>query len=151
MAETHRYELVPDKKGVVWDLLLYVPTFVALVALAAKLWFSDNQNFTYVLVFASTLIFLFAFNQIFKTRLMILGSSPVALNVSKKAVSLELKNGDATDLVKDVRFYADYAGKRFGISGLDLSGKMQKFVFLQGQFGTDSEFKDLKSRLAIFK
>lgn len=151
MAEAHRYELVPDKKGVVWDLVLYIPTFIILVAYSSKLWYSGNENFTYVLVFASTLIFLIAFNRIFKTRLMLLGSSPVALNVSRKGVSLELKNGDVADLVKDVRFFADYAGKSFGVSGLDLSGKTQKFVFHRGQFGADGEFKDLKARLAVFK
>lgn len=151
MADVHRFELVPDKKGVMWDLILYVPTFIFLVAYASKLWFSGNTSFTYVLIFASTLIFLIAFNRIFKTRLMLMGSSPVALNVSRKNVSLELKSGDAADLVKQVRFFADFAGKSFGISGLDLTGKMQKFVFHKGQFATDAEFTDVKSRLAVFK
>ena len=80
-----------------------------------------------------------------------LPSSPTALNVSKKSVSLVLKNQDTIDLVKDVRYFADFAGKSIGISGNDLAGKVQKFVFHKGQFAKDSDFDELKSRLRIFK
>ncbi|MDH5544353.1 MAG: hypothetical protein OEZ43_02105 [Gammaproteobacteria bacterium] len=151
MAEPYRFELSKDQKGVMWDLILYVPTFIFLMAYASKLWFSGNSSFTYVLLFASTLIFLIAFNRIFKTRLMMLPSSPTALNVSKKGVTLELKNQDTIDLVKDIRFFADFAGKSIGISGNDLTGKIQKFVFHKGQFAKDSDFDELKSRLRVFK
>lgn len=151
MAEMFRFPLAQDKKGVLWDLVLYIPTFIFLLLYAFKLWSSGNSGFTYVLIFASTLILLMAINRIFKTRLMLFSSSPVALNVSKKGVSLELKNQDSVDLVKDVRFFADFAGKSFGISGLDLSGRTQKFVFHRGQFPDDSMYNDAKARLRIFK
>jgi hypothetical protein len=151
MAEVSHFQLAKDKKGVIWDLVLYIPTFVFLILYASKLWVSGNTGFTYVLIFASTIILLMAVNRIFKTRLMILPGSPVALNVSKKAVSLELNNSDSIDLVKDVRFFADFAGKSFGISGLDLSGKTQKFVFHRGQFEEESMFNDAKARLRVFK
>jgi len=37
MAAAKRFELRPDRKGAAWDLLLYVPTVVALGSMAAKL------------------------------------------------------------------------------------------------------------------
>ena len=151
MADSFRFPLSKDKKGVLWDLVLYVPTFIILAFYASSLWFSGNANFTYVLVFASTLIFLMAFNRIFKTRLMMLPGSPIALTVSKQGVTLELNNKDAVDLVREVRFFTDMAGKSFGLSGVDLSGKTQKFVFHRGQFSDDAMFDDAKARLRVFK
>jgi len=151
VAESFNFPLSKDKKGVLWDLVLYVPTFLFLAVYASKLWLTGNANFTYVLVFASTLIFLMAFNRIFKTRLMLLPSSPVALTVSRQGVSLQLKNSDSVDLVRDVRFFTDMAGKSFGISGLDMAGKTQKFVFHRGQFSEETAFNDAKARLRAFK
>lgn len=149
MSDT-RFELVQDSKGVLWDLLLYIPTFIILLYYASALWYSNNQPLTYVLIFASTLIFLIAFNRIAKSRLMLLGSSAIAFAVSKKGVRLELKNGDNIDLVKDVRFFSDMAGRSFAIAGMDAAGKTQKFVFHKGQF-TSSAFEDAKAYLRIFK
>ncbi|MDH5728493.1 MAG: hypothetical protein OEZ58_05860 [Gammaproteobacteria bacterium] len=149
--KSSEYLIVQDKKGMVWDLILYIPTLIILALVASQLWYSGNQSFTYLLIFLTTFIFLIAFNRIFKTRLMLLASAPVKLVVSKKAVHLNLKNGDAIDLVKDVRFFADFAGKSFGLVGLDMSGKRKQFVFHKGQFESQSAFDTIKSELRIFK
>lgn len=146
-----RFELVQDSKGVLWDLVLYIPTFTILLYYASVLWYGNNQPLTYVLVFASTLIFLIAFNRIAKSRLMLLASSAIAFAVSKKGVKLELKSGDSVDLVKDVRFFSDMAGRSFAVSGVDASGKTQKFVFHLGQFPSASSFENAKALLRVFK
>ena len=151
MAEKHSYTLVPDRRGMYWDLLLYIPTLIALTSVAIQLWYSGNQNFTYLLVFLTTFIFLTAFNRIAKTRLMLLPSAAVAFSVSKQGVDLRLRNGDEITLAKDIRFFSDMAGKSFGLSGVDLSGKRQQFVFHKGQFESEAAFNDAKSALRIFK
>lgn len=151
MSKTTEFNLAQDKKGVVWDLLLYIPTLVALVAIASQLWFSGNQLFTYLLIFLTTIIGLIGFDRIAKTRLMILPKAPVGLNVSRQSVSVKLRNGDSIELVKDVRFFTDYAGKSFGLSGFDLSGAKKQFVFHKGQFAMDNDFEGAKSLLRGFK
>ena len=45
-----RINLAQDRKGMVWDLLLYVPTVTALLSLAAKFWYGDDINLAYLLV-----------------------------------------------------------------------------------------------------
>ena len=47
-----QYSLVRDRKGMWWDLLLYVPTVIALLSIGAKLWFGPYQNYSYVAIFA---------------------------------------------------------------------------------------------------
>ena len=37
MAKSEKYELVPDKKGATWDLLMYIPVVIVLVSIALKL------------------------------------------------------------------------------------------------------------------
>jgi len=151
MATQSDFNLVEDKKGVVWDLLLYVPTLIALLVLASKYWYSGDENITYLLIFLTTFIFLIAFNRICKTRLMLLPSSPVSFSVSKKGVVVTLKNGTSIELVKDVRFFTDMAGKSFGLSGIDLEGVKKQFVFHKGQFENDEQFDGSKARLRAFK
>jgi hypothetical protein len=151
MATTSRFELIQDKKGAAWDLALYVPTIIALISVASKLWYSDNQNFTYLLVFLTTLIALIGFNRIAKSRLMIVGSSPIALDVGRHSVNIELRSGSRTELVKEVRFFSDFAGKSFGLTGIDLAGKKASFVFHKGQFASDGAFNDVKALLRVFK
>lgn len=146
-----RYILVQDKKGMIWDLLLYVPTVVFLVAIALKLWFSADKNWSYLLMFLGSFFFFVGANRILKTRLMILPSAPVALEVGKERVRVELRNGDHVDLVKDVRFFADFAGKSMALTGMDLSGKKQQYVFHRGQFAADNAFDDAKSWLQIYR
>jgi len=151
MGQKTEYTLVQDKRGALWDLVLYIPTLAILVLIAFQLWYSGNQNFTYLLVFMASIIFFIAFNRIAKTRLMVLPSSPVAFSVSKKGVSLRLKNGNTVSLVKDLRFFADLAGKSIGLVGVDLGGSKHQFVFHKGQFSDATDFDGSKAQLRMFK
>lgn len=151
MSVESRYTLMQDKKGALWDLALYIPTLIALVSVAVKLWFSGDQAFTYLVLFATTIVFLIGFNRITKTRLMILSSAPTALTVSKKNVQITLRNSSVVDLVKDVKYFADFSGKSFGLTGVDLSGRKLQFVFHKGQFADGKSFAAIRSELGIFK
>ena len=134
----------------VWDLLLYVPTVLALASIGLKLYYSES-NFSYLLIFLATFFFLVGANRILGGRLMVLPQSPVAMDVNKKSVRLQLRNGGTVELVKDLRFFSDYAGKSFGLAGLDLSGRRRQYVFHRAQFGADSRFNDLKSLLSVYR
>jgi hypothetical protein len=72
--------------------------------------------------------------------LMLLPSAPVSITVGEQSLGLVQKNGVRVDLVKNLRYYPDYAGKSFGISGLDGSGKQLQFVFHRGQFATLDQY-----------
>ncbi len=151
MAKEASYRLIQDKKGMLWDALLYIPTVIALFSIGLKLWFSPNQTWAYVLFFMASFFFLIGANRILSSRLMLLPSAPVALDVSQQQVSIELHSGERITLVKDVRYYPDYAGKSFGLSGMDVSGKRRQFVFHRGQFAAPSQFEDLRSLLSVYK
>ena len=151
MSKKSEYTLMKDKKGVLWDLLLYIPTLLILIMIASKLWFDGNQGFTYLLVFLTTIIFLIGFDRIAKTRLMILPTAPVSFAVSKKGVIITLRNGNTIELVKDLRFFTDFAGRSFGLTGVDLSGAKKQYVFHKGQFSDPSEFEGSKAQLRAFK
>jgi hypothetical protein len=140
MAETAQFDLVPDRKGVIWDLLLYIPTVIALASIAASFWYSDDQNMGYLFFFLTCFFFIAGVNRIFKTRLMLFPSSAVSLTVGEQNIALNQKNGTQLNLVKNLRYYSDYAGKSFGLSGLDGAGKQLQFVFLKGQFATTEKF-----------
>ncbi len=147
MIETVRFDLVPDYKGMAWDLLLYVPTVAVLASLAAKFWYGDDQNLAYLLYFLTCFFFIVGFNRIFKTRLMLLPSAPVCLEVSGQSVGLMQRNGARLDLVKKLRYYSDFAGRSFGISGLNGAGKQLQFVFHKGQFATASQYNSAQQTL----
>ena len=151
MAAVREFELFQDKKGVYWDLLLYIPTVIALLSVAFQMWYAGNEGFTYMLIFLTTFIVLIGFNRIAKTRLMVVGSSPVAFDVSKKGVAIRLRSGAVADLQSDVRFFSDLAGKSFGLTGQDLEGKKRQFVFHKGQFQNENVFNDAKASLRVFK
>ena len=151
MAEVSRYSLVRDRKGMIWDLLLYVPTVIALSSIAFKLWYDGNRAFAYVLSFMASFFFIVGMNRILTTRLMLLPSSPIALATAKQQLTVMLRNGGRVDLAKEVRFYPDFAGKSFGLSGMDISGKRHQYVFHRGQFADESVFKELCSELNIYK
>ena len=151
MADPRRYTLVRDRKGMIWDLLLYVPTVIALLSIGFKLWFGPYQNWSYMAVFMGCFFLLVGANRILKSRLMLLPGSPVMLEVGRQQVTLQLKGGDRINLIKNVRYFSDYAGKSFGLSGMDLDGKRQQFVIHRGQFSTDSDFNDLRSYLSAYK
>lgn len=147
MLETARFDLVRDHKGMTWDLLLYVPTVAVLASLAASFWYGDDHNLAYLLYFLTCFFFIVGFNRIFKTRLMLLPSAPVCLEVSVQSVGLVQRNGVRIDLVKKLRYYSDFAGRSFGISGLNGAGKQLQFVFHKGQFATVGQYNSAQEIL----
>jgi len=151
MVESTNFELTQDRRGMIWDLLLYVPTVVALALYGAYLWFSPDRTWAYVLFFMASFFFITGANRILVSRLMLMPRAPVGLAVGRDSVSLKMRNGETCALVKDVRFFSDYAGKSFGLSGLDGGGQKRQFVFHRGQFPNDSIFQELLSRLRVYK
>jgi len=151
MKNGERFILVQDRRGMIWDLLLYVPTVLALFAIGFKLWYSPNQTWAYVLFFMSSFFLFAGANRILSGRLMLLPKSPCALSFSRDQLTLELKNGERVDLVKNLRFFPDYAGKSFGLSGMDLAGKQRQFVMHRGQFADAAAYQKLRDALSIFK
>ena len=81
---------------------------------------------------------------------MLLPNNPIELDISKKRVQLKLRNGEQVELVKDVRYFSDYAGKSFGLAGMDLTGKRRQYVFHKGQFTNENNFKKVGSALKIY-
>jgi hypothetical protein len=78
---------------------------------------------------------------------MLFPSAPVSFVVDDQRIELGQKNGNQINLIKNIRYYSDYAGKSFGLSGLDGSGKQMQFVFLKGQFTTMKEFDSAQTIL----
>lgn len=140
MSET-RFNLSQDRKGMMWDLLLYVPTVLALLSMAAKFWYGNDANLAYLLVFMASFFCIAGANRVLKTRLMVLPSAPVAIEIGKSAVRLILRNGGGVELTKDLKFYSDYAGRTFGLTGLDHAGRRQQFVFHKGQFPSAQDYQ----------
>ncbi len=136
-----RFDLVQDRRGVLWDLLLYIPTVAALLTIAGKFWFEGDANLAYLFVFLGSFFFIAGANRVLKTRLMLLPSAPVAIEVDKRLASFMLRNGSRLELVKDVRFYPDYSGRSFGLAGMNSTGQRLQFVFHKGQFATEQDFK----------
>ncbi len=152
MANNDDYQLLPDKRGAAWDLMMYVPVVVVLVSFALQLWYGGTyKNFAYVLIFAATFIFFTGANRILASRLMVLPGAPRSLELDKKSVTIVLKNDERVELVRELRYFSDYAGKSFGLTGVDLSGKKRQFVFHKAQFGEESRFTGIRSRLAVYK
>jgi len=142
-----RCNLVPDKKGMMWDLLLYIPTVFFLILLSTKFWYEGSKNFSYLLAFLASFFFLAGSNRILKTRLMVVKSAPVAIDAEKACVRVVLRSGQDIALLKQIRRYGDYAGKSFGLSGLDGTGRRQQFVFHRAQFSSQSEFEAIQKQL----
>ncbi len=147
----NRYALTPDKRGAAWDALLYLPVVVLLGWYSLVLWYQNNQMFAYLLMFLASFIAMIGFNRIVGGRLMLLPSSAKALSVTKQHVALELKKDEHIALVKEVRFFSDYAGKSFGLTGLDMSGKKRQYVFHRGQFESDTVYDDAMAALRVYK
>jgi len=150
-TEGMQFEFVKDRNGMIWDLLLYIPTVVALGSIAASFWYGDNQNMGYLFFFLTCFFFIAGFNRVLKTRLMLLPSAPVSLKIGEQSLGLLLRNGIRVDLVKNLRYYPDYSGKSFGISGLDGSGKQLQFVFHKGQFPDLDHFESALSLLKRYR
>lgn len=152
MAKGDSYELLADKRGAAWDMLMYVPVVIILVSLAMQFWYGGTyKNFAYILMFAASFIFFIGANRVLSSRLIVLPGAPSALELEKRSVAVVLKNGERVELVKDLRYFPDYAGKSFGLTGMDLSGRKRQFVFHKGQFVSEAMFKDVRAHLAVYK
>ncbi len=149
MSET-RFDLSQDRKGMMWDLLLYIPTVVALLSIAAKFWYGDDANLAYLLVFLASFFCIAGANRVLKTRLMILPSAPVAIEIDKALARLVLRNGKSVELVKELKFYSDFAGRTFGLTGMDDSGQRLQFVFHKGQFPNPQDYQTVQDKLRKF-
>jgi hypothetical protein len=142
-----RFDLIKDRKGMVWDLMLYVPTVTALAGLSAYFWYTDQPNYSYLLLFLSTFFFLAGATRVLSTRLMVWPTAPVAIEIAGNMVTLVLRNGKRLELLKDLRFYPEYSGRTFGLSGMDGSGKRLQFVFHKGQFPDDNAYQQAMKAL----
>ena len=140
MKDALKFDLVADRQGMIWDLLLYVPTVIALASISASLWYGNEHNASYLFFFLTCFFFIAGFNRVFKTRLMLLPASPVALMVGQQGLGLVQKNGAQLNLINNLKYFPDYAGKSFGISGQDGAGKQWQFVFHKGQFVSTDNF-----------
>jgi hypothetical protein len=149
MANQEHYTLVQDRRGMIWDLLMYVPTVAGLGAGAFVFWYRPNHALAYLLFFLACFFFYQGLHRVLG-RLGLLPTAPVALDVTKRRVRLELRNGDSVELVKNVRYFSDYAGKSFGLSGMDIAGAKRQYVFHKGQFSSDSDYQKLGSLLKVF-
>jgi hypothetical protein len=146
MVNPVRYTLRQDKNGLVWDLLLYIPTVTALLAIASGVWFQENEYLTYLLLFMASFFCIAGASRILKTRLMLLPRSPISIDVEAgRSVTLFLRNGEQQQLLKDIKIFKDFSGKSFGMTGLDGNGRRLQFIFHKGQFALEREFRDLQN------
>ena len=147
MNDTH-FNLVQDKKGMTWDLLLYVPTVAALLSMAAKFWYGgEDVSLAYLFSFLASFFFIVGANRILKTRLMLLPNAPVALEVGNQTAKIMMRNGHQTALINKLHVYSDYSGRSFGLAGLDEAGQRLQFVFHKGQFASVQEFQQIQEKL----
>ncbi|HQT26116.1 MAG TPA: hypothetical protein PLK99_05885 [Burkholderiales bacterium] len=130
-----------------WDLLLYVPTVFFLALIATKFWYAGSRNLSYLIAFLASFFFLAGSNRILKTRLMAVGSAPVSVAAESDCVRIRLKSGVEIALLKEIRRYGDYAGKSFGLSGLDGKGARQQFVLHKAQFSDISEYEAIQKKI----
>lgn len=151
MSKENNYKLMPDKIGMIWDLLLYLPTVSILSLMGVQFWYQGNAMLAYLLCFLASYFALMGGNRILKTRLMWLPKAPVNLVIGRQNVDIGLRNGDKISLVKDVRFFSDFAGRSFGLSGMDLSGRKLQFVIHKGQFAIAKEYEGVVANLKKFR
>ncbi len=145
------FELHPDRSGIVWDLLLYVPTVAFLIFWGLTLWYGKEMAAVgYVLMFLGFFFLMVGGGRVLR-RLQWLPSAPVTLEVTGDRVRVRLKSGETVSLVRDVRYFPDYAGKSFGLSGRDTEGSQRQFVFHRAQFGDEAAFKAAAEALAPYK
>lgn len=149
MAKSAMFNLLQDRKGVTWDAMMYVPTVSGLGAGAFMFWYDNNQNLAYLLFFLACFFFYQGVHRVLG-RLLILPQSPVSLEVSKQRVALVMRNGDSVELIKNVRYFADHAGKSFGLTGMDMMGAKRQYVFHKGQFADEAAFGAVTNALKVF-
>jgi len=146
------YVLRPDMQGVLWDLALYIPTVGILGYYGLSLWYQGSHaTVAYALWFLACFFVIVGAGRILR-RLLVLPGAAVSLHVDKKrTISINLRSGDVAKLVRDVRYFKDYAGRSFGLSGTDADGKKWQYVFHRGQFAGDTAFSRLNAELEVFK
>jgi len=143
-------DLNKDTSGVIWDLILYVPTVGFLLLIGLRYWYTDESSLLGEgLMFLGFFFFIVAANRISK-RLLLMPSSPVALDIRKEHIAMVLKNGGKRLLMRDIRYFSDKAGKSFGLTGTDERGAKQQYVFHKGQFSED-DFNKVSKALAFYK
>ena len=147
MAKTEEYRLVKDKNGVIWDALLYVPMVTGLALGAAIFWHQSNQGLAYLLFFLACFFFYQGLHRILG-RLILLPANPTMLDVSKRMVTLWLKNGQKIELIKNLRFYSE--SKTIALTGMDSGGASRQYIFHKGQFEDETQFKRASASLRIF-
>ena len=124
-----------------WDLLLYVPTVIALLSMVAKFWYGGDVSLAYLFSFLASFFFIAGANRILKTRLMLLPTAPIAIEIGEHVTRIIMRNGENVELVKDIRLYADYSGRSFGLAGLDKLDQRLQFVFHKGQFPSIKDYQ----------
>ena len=149
MAKSEIFEFTQDRKGVTWDALMYVPTVLGLGVGASVFWYGENQNLSYLLFFLSCFFFYQGVHRILG-RLMLLPKSPVVLDVSKQRVLMKLRNGETIELIKNLRYFSDHAGKSFGLTGMDMMGAKRQYVFHRGQFVDAAAYGKVGDALKVF-
>lgn len=149
MAKSEVYQLSPDRKGITLDILLYVPTVSGLGIGASVFWYGQNHGLAYLLFFLACFFFYQGLHRVLG-RLMLLPKSPVMLDVSRQRVNLKLRNGETVELVKNVRYFSDHAGKSFGLAGMDMMGVKRQYVFHKGQFTSEDAYKNVGGALKVF-
>jgi hypothetical protein len=146
MADAAGFDLKQDREGMLWDLLLYVPTVLALATMALVFWYGDNASLAYLLSFMASFFFIAGANRILK-RLLLLPSAPVRIEVAPGVIRLVRRNGRSTELVKEQRFFPEVSGKSFGISGMDRVGQRQQFELHRGQFADAAQYGSVQAAL----
>jgi len=143
--------LRPDMRGALWDAVLYIPTVSILAFYGLTFWYAQqHMPWAYLLWFMACFFLIAGATRILR-RLLVLPSASVGLDVDKKRnVTVHLKGGQNVVLVRDVRYFKDYAGRSFGLSGADHDGKKWQFVFHRGQFESESGYARLNKVLEAF-
>ncbi len=149
MSKSESFLLGRDRRGVLWDVLMYVPTVGGLAGVSAMFWYDGNKGLAYLLFFLAC-FFLYQGAHRVLQRLVLLPSSPVTLDVSKQRLVLTQRNGESVELVKDLRYFSDYAGKSFALSGMDMLGSKRQYVFHKGQFADEAAYKKVTASLSSF-
>jgi len=149
MAKSEVFALSRDRTGIIWDVMMYIPTVAGLGIAASIFWHGTNQGLAYLLFFLACFFFYPGLHRILG-RLMVLPTSAVNLDIMKQRVLITLRNGKHIELAKNVRYFADYAGKSFGLTGMDMGGAKRQYVFHKGQFENDEAFKRAGQALKVF-
>ncbi|MDQ6988043.1 MAG: hypothetical protein Q9M25_09590 [Mariprofundaceae bacterium] len=144
-------ELHADKAGVIWDLVLYVPTVGFLLLWGLKMWYAGGDQLVigYGLMFLGSFFFMVGGGRVMR-RLLLHPKAAVALDINRQRVKMKLKSGLSESLMKDIRFFPDHAGKSFGLTGMDATGIKRQYVFHRKQFNED-DFMDVVKALDKYK